>query len=123
MRKQHGMTFIGLVLMIAGLVFIAVIGMKLVPAYIEFMSVKNAIKKIGNEASLAEMSPKDIATEFDKSASIDYITVVKGSDLVIEKGESGKSVVSVDYQQVIPLVANVSALLDFSASTRTTGAQ
>ena len=34
MRKQQGMTFIGLVLMIAGIVFVAVIGMKLTPAYL-----------------------------------------------------------------------------------------
>ena len=40
MHKQTGMTFLGMVLMIAGIVFIAIIVMKLVPAYIEYFSVK-----------------------------------------------------------------------------------
>lgn len=34
MNKQRGMTFIGTVLMVAGIVFVAVIGMKMVPAYL-----------------------------------------------------------------------------------------
>ena len=118
MRKQHGMTFIGLVLIIAAGIFVAIIGIKITPAYIEFSSVKNLIKKIGAEPALADMSPKDIAAEFDKGADIAYVKVVTSKDLVIEKGESGRPVVSVDYQQVVPIIANVSALLDFSASTQ-----
>jgi Domain of unknown function (DUF4845) len=55
-------------------------------------------------------------TEFDKCANIGYVTVVKGTDLVIAKNESG-NVVSVQYQVTVPIVANASILLDFSAST------
>ena len=65
--KQSGMTFIGLVLVIAAIVFLAIIGMKVVPAYIEFSSVKSAIKYIANNAAFATMSKKEIASAFDKS--------------------------------------------------------
>ena len=117
MYKQRGMTFIGLVFVIAAIVFVAVIGMKLVPAYLEFMSVKKAIAKIANEPNFSEMKKNDIVDEFDRSATIDDIKVIKGSDLTVGKGDSGKPVVSADYQQVVPLVGNVSALLDFKTST------
>jgi hypothetical protein len=117
MHKQRGITFIGLVFVVAAIVFVAVIGMKLTPAYLEFMSVKKVITKIAHEPSFAEMSKKDIVDEFDKGATIDDIKVVQGSDLEITKQDSGKQVVSVQYQAVVPLVANVSALLDFKAST------
>jgi len=122
MHKQHGMTFIGLVFIIAAIVFVAVIGMKLTPAYLEFMSVKKAIAKIANDPAFAGMSKKDIIDEFDRSATIDDIRVVKGSDLQIAKGEAnaqGKPVVSVEYQAIVPLIANISALLDFETSTDT----
>jgi hypothetical protein len=122
MRKQHGMTFIGLVSVIAIIVFVAVIGMKLTPAYLEFMSVKKAIAKIANDPGFSGMSKRDIMDAFDKSATIDDIKSVKGSDLQIAKGEAdaqGKPVVSVEYQAVVPLIANVSALLDFETSTDT----
>ena len=122
MHKQRGMTFIGLVFVIAGIVFVAVIGMKLLPAYMEYMSVKKAITKIAKEPTFASMSNKDIVDTFDRSATIDNISVVKGRDLDITKDESG-TVVSVEYQTIVPLVANVSALLDFEATTdRTAGA-
>lgn len=117
MHKQRGITFIGLVFVVAAIVFVAVIGMKLTPAYLEFMSVKKVIAKIAREPSFAEMNKKDIADEFDKGALIDNIKVVGGSDLEITKQDSGKQIVTAQYQVVVPLVANVSALLDFKAST------
>ena len=114
--KQRGMTFIGLVLVIAAVVFLAVLGMKMTPAYIEFFGVKKIINKIANESNFNEMSKKEITQMFDNGASVGYITVIKGSDLVVEKGESG-NVVTAEYQVTIPIVANVSVLLDFNATT------
>ena len=114
--KQSGMTFIGLVLVIAAIVFLAIIGMKVVPAYIEFSSVKSAIKYIANNAAFATMSKKEIASAFDKSASTGYITVIKGADLIIEKNATG-NVVTADYQVTLPIVANASILLDFNATS------
>ena len=114
--KQAGMTFIGLVLVIAAVIFLAIIGMKVVPADIEFSSVKNAIQYVAKDAAFANMSKKEIASAFDKSASTSYITVIKGSDLIIEKTETG-NVVTAEYQVTIPIVANASVLLDFNATS------
>jgi hypothetical protein len=58
MYKQRGMTFIGLVLIIAGLIFVVSIGIKLYPPYVEFMTIKKAIKRIGSDSGFAEMTPK-----------------------------------------------------------------
>lgn len=117
MHKQRGITFIGLVFVIVALGFVAVMGMKLMPAYLEYFSVKNAIIKLSKEPSFASMSKKDIVDEFDRSATIDDIKVVAGKDLEVSKDDAGKPVVSIEYQATIPLIANVSALIDFSAST------
>lgn len=115
-NTQQGMTFIGLVLIIAVVIFLAVIGMKVFPAYMEFFGVKKIISKIGHEGNFNDMSKKDIIEEFDKGANIGYITVVSGADLVIEKSDKG-NVVSAQYQVTLPIVANASILLDFNAST------
>ena len=117
MRKPQGMTFIGLVLMIAGIVFVAVIGMKLTPAYLEFLSVKRAIAKIENDPSFANLNKNDIVSQFDRSAQIDDIRAIKGNELLIAKEEGGRPVVTAEYETVVPLVANVSALINFRAST------
>jgi hypothetical protein len=109
-HKQIGMTFIGMLIVVAALVCMAVVGMKVAPAYIEFMNVKNAIKKAADSADTS--SKKAVADAFGKSAAVDNISVITGNDLVVNNG-----VISVDYQVTIPIVANASILLDFSATS------
>lgn len=116
-KKQQGMTFLGLVIVVAAIVFLAMIGMKMVPAYIEFMGVKKAITRIAAEPDFNDMGKKEIMQAFDKAASATYVEVVKGSDLVIESGDAGK-VITVDYQVVKPIIANVSVQMDFHASSK-----
>lgn len=120
MHKQRGITFIGLVFVVVTVVLVAVMGMKLMPAYLEYFSVKKAIVKIANEPTFASMNKKDIVDEFDRSATIDDIRVVSGKDLEVSRDDAGKPVVSIEYQATVPLIANVSALIDFSASTAST---
>jgi hypothetical protein len=109
MYKQRGMTFIGFVIVAVIGLSIVLAGIKVSPAYIEFMTVKKIIAKIGNEPNFE--------AEFDKGANIGYVTVVTGKELAISKDSSGKRVVSVEYQVVKPLVGNLSALMDFKATT------
>ena len=117
MHKQKGMTFIGLVLVIAGIVFVAIIAMKLVPAYIEFFTVKKTLLALKTNGSLKSMGVTEIQKSFDKTTAVDDIKSVNGRDLDIAKDDAGNTTVAVEYQVVVPLVGNVSALLDFKAST------
>lgn len=116
MQKQRGMSFLGLVIVLAAVLSVVLAGVKIVPAYIEYFSVKKIIQKIGKEPGLNDMSKKEIADSFDRGADIGYVTVVTGNDLKITKDDRG-TVVSVEYQVVKPLAGNLSALLDFSASS------
>jgi Domain of unknown function (DUF4845) len=109
-QKQTGMTFLGMLIVIGALICVAIVGMKVLPAYLEFMNVKNAIKRA--VSSVDTVDKQSITAAFDKSAAVDNISVVKGKDLVV----SGNTA-SVDYQVTIPIVANASVLLDFSATS------
>ena len=116
-QSQSGMTFIGFIIIAVVLLSILLAGIKIVPDYIEFSGVKKAIQRIGNEPNFDAMSKKEIAAAFDKAAVATYVTVIKGSDLVVSKDESGKQVVTAEYQVVKPLAFNLSALMDFKATT------
>lgn len=114
MQKQQGMTFIGLVLMIAMIVFVAVIGMKVLPYYAEHMTIKKILHSVA-EDNVGK--PKSAIQEaFRKAASIDDIKSIDKTDLEISSTDAG-TVISTEYQVVVPLFANVSALLDFTASS------
>ncbi len=117
MRKQQGMSFLGLVIILAAVLSVVLAGIKVVPAYIEFMSVKKVMKKIANEPNLNDMTKKEIADEFDRGANIDYITVVTGKDIEFSADANGKTVATIEYQVVKPLAGNLSALMDFKATT------
>ena len=111
-KKQNGVTLLGLMLVSVVVIVFALVGMKVVPAYMEFLSVKKVLSTMKQEP-LAEMSEKDIRTSFDKRASIAYISVVKGSDLIIEKNGDKKELV-MEYQVIKPIAGNISVLIDFS---------
>lgn len=117
MRKQKGFTFWSLTFTVGTIAIIALLTMKLFPAYAEFFAIKKAINRLATEGSLATMDKRDIQRAFDRSSGIDDIHSIKPSDLEIKKNSSGDTIVTADYEVVIPLVANISALLTFHAST------
>lgn len=116
MKHQRGMTFIGWVVVLALVISDVLIGVKVVPAYIEYFSVKKVLATLANEPGFGTMSAKEIMDSFERRAAIDYINAVDSKDLEINKVD-GENVVSVEYSQKIHLVSNISIVLDFSAST------
>jgi Tfp pilus assembly protein PilE len=118
MQKQKGFTFWGFVFTVGPIIVVALLAMLLFPAYAEYFAIKKAINRIGAEPTLQSMSDGDIRAMMEKTMEIDFeIKSIKSSDLVIQRNERSGTTVSVDYEVVVPLVANISALLDFSATT------
>lgn len=117
MKNQKGMTFLGFVFIAIIAISLLLAGVKVVPAYIEFSSVKKVINGIGSKSNFDSMTNQEIIESFNKSASTNYITVVNGRDLNISKDASGKKIVAIEYEVVEPLAFNLSALMDFKAST------
>lgn len=115
-KNQRGATLIGMAFIAGALIFVAIIAMKMAPAYIEFVSVKKVLQAMQQE-SLSSLSKKEIKDSFDKRRNVAYVEVVSADDLIIEKNDTGNTVVSVQYQVTKPIIANVSVVMDFEAST------
>ncbi len=120
-RQQRGLSMIGFLLVAALVVMAAMLAMKLVPAYIEFFSVKKILVSMGQETSLQGKSNADIRSDFSRRTAADYVSVVKAEDLMVDRS-SGTPVVSVDYEFRTKLIGNVSLVVDFSASSDSTAA-
>ena len=113
---QRGLSMIGFLFVAVVLVFVAMLAMKLVPAYIEFFSVKKILATMGRESDLRSKSNADIRSDFVNRANVSYVTVVKPEELTIDRS-SGVPVISADYEFRTKLVGNASLVVDFSAST------
>lgn len=114
--QQRGLTMIGFLFVAVMLVIAAMLAMKLVPAYIEFFSVKKILATMGQEPDLRSKTNADIRNDFIRRASVGYVTVVKPEDLAIDR-RGGTPVVAAEYQFRTKLVGNVSLVVDFSASS------
>lgn len=116
MNRQRGVTFIGMVLIAGLIVFAAVIGIKLVPAYIEYATVVNILRDIANSPEGRSGNLKDIQASYRKHAQIDAIETVKAEDLDVDK-DGDQIVIRATYSTRVKLMGNVSACLDFTASS------
>lgn len=116
MKNQRGMSFISMMILIVLGISITLLVVKLTPSYIEFFSVKKVLSAMAKDSAFATMSPTEARNSFDRRATIDYIDSVNGKDLVVTK-ENGQNVATIEYSKRIPLVLNISACLEFDAST------
>lgn len=114
--RQRGLTMFSFLIVAMVVVFSALLAMKLIPAYMEFFTIKKILSDIGSKPEIRTMSNMDIRTAYGKRAMIDNITTVQPTDLEIER-QNGVSVVSVNYIYQTPLVGNVSLLVEFKASS------
>jgi len=114
--RQRGLTMFGFLFVAIVLVAIALLAMKLVPAYIEYFSVKKILATMGQESELRSKSNAEIRNDFSKRANVGYVTVVKPQDLSIDRSGGGP-VISADYEFRTKLLGNVSLVVDFSASS------
>jgi hypothetical protein len=115
MRKQRGVTLMGLIITLAVLGFLAVMAAKLMPAYIDYFAVKKMFATMEQAGDL-KLSVREIRKSFDTRNTIEDVRAVKGDDLEIGK-EGGETVVSVAWSVKIPMVANISTCLDFNVTT------
>ena len=114
-KESRGLSLTGLIIVLFIVVVVLLFGMKLIPAYIEYLTAKKAIDAIARDRTGAS-SPSEARRLFDSRAVIDNITVLKGSDLDITKDGSGL-VIGFAYRKEVPLVSNVGLYIDFAANS------
>jgi hypothetical protein len=114
MKQQHGLSLIGLLIISAIIIFVALIGFKLLPSYLEYFTVQRVVKDLGNSDELRGATVREVQSAFDRRATIDNITSIRGSELEVTKVGDGFEIVGT-WAARVPLFANVSACLDFEA--------
>ena len=113
-NMQRGVTVSGLVVWLFVIIIVALLGMRLVPAYMEYGTAKNAIDAIARERNAS--TPAEVRRAFESRAALDDITAVKAADLDITK-QGNDMVIGFSYRKEVPLFANIGVYLDFAANT------
>ena len=117
-HKQQGMTFIGMLFMLASIVVLGVLAMRIVPIYIENYEVKHSIR------SLAALPPEKFSISTASNVEllknklmnqlyISGIDTISRKDVSITPKSATQYEVSIDYTAKRQLVENISILIDF----------
>jgi hypothetical protein len=112
-KRQSGMSLIGLMFVGVIVVMLMMLGLKVVPAVVEYLAIERAVQKIKTEGSTV----REIRMAFERHATIDDIRSITSSDLEITK-DNDRVVISYAYANKIPILDNVSLVIDFSGTTR-----
>jgi len=116
MRNQEGLTLTGFILWAVLAFVVIVLGMKIGPAYLEYMTIKKQFKTMAEDPEIQNGSPHEIRGRFFLRAAVTDMPSITNDNLVIEKVD-GKVVLSADYTRCERIIANLRACMDFKASS------
>lgn len=112
-NKQQGMSFFGFILLAAGFIFVAILGMKLAPAYMHNAQIEHIFQAIVNDPEMQNGGVKEVKASFSKRATMDSITEITPDDIEVGK-DGGRLILSASYSLKIPVAGNISLLLEFN---------
>jgi Tfp pilus assembly protein PilE len=116
-NHQHGMTFIGLLCILALLGVVVYAGIRLAPLYLNYMKVARTMESVATEVKGENPDPAAIRNLIDRHFNIEDPTVVTVKDIEITRDQDGVQM-HVAYDDVVPYVANVSLSVHFEKTVK-----
>lgn len=115
-RAQRGITLIGLLAWAFVICVVALIGMKVTPAVLEYQTITRMVNKAANEGG---STVAEIRAAYDRAAQIEYgVEAIKSSgDLDITK-ENEKIVIRFAYDKEIELIDPVYLVIKFEGQSK-----
>jgi len=116
-NHQQGMTFIGLLFVLAMAGVIVYAGIRLAPIYLNYMKVVRAMDGVAAEIKGDNPDPATIRGLLDRHFTIDDPTGIDVKDIEITKDDGGVQM-HVAYDDAAPYVANVSLSVHFEKTVK-----
>ncbi|MBU0499502.1 MAG: DUF4845 domain-containing protein [Gammaproteobacteria bacterium] len=115
-RDQRGMSLIGFLIVVALVIFTALLAMKLGPYYLRHNTIKSVLDGIRDEPGITKMAPGQIKDMVMRRLDINSVYNFDRKSLNVTK-DKGFYVIAVDYEVREHVVGNADALLTFKDKT------
>ena len=123
-KNQNGMSLIVLLVIIGLFGYGVYVGIKLVPEYLEFHTIRTAVNSVGDEMKTRSISKSQYIDLLERRLNVNYVDMfeLKPSRDGCDKSKKevftykrGKKdiLLGVNYEKRIPMLANVDFLLSF----------
>jgi len=116
LNKQGGISLSGLIGALAVIGVAGIFAMRMVPAYIEYSAIKSGIAQVKSSGG----SIREMQQAFNRHTSVNDVEAVRGQDLVFTR-DGEETQISFAYEKRLPLMGNVSLLIDFAGTTDPSG--
>lgn len=110
-QRGVGGLFFLLILILIGVV--AVMGMRIVPMYVEHFTVRSTLEGLKDDPEVRQMGPAEIRQSIERRFDINNVTAVGKKDLKIRQ-ERNATIIEVAYEVRKPLVGNLDVVGNFS---------
>ena len=110
---QRGISIVGLLLLVVVIGFLGIVGLRVLPTFVEYRAIQSAVKK----AKASANTVPEMVKAFDRSATIDDITTLAGKDLDFKKIDDD-IVISYAYTKKIPLFGPVNLTIDYAGNSK-----
>lgn len=114
--REQGLTLFGFLVVLIVLLFGAMLGMRVVPAYYEHQRIQSILNAMRESGATSDASDLELRASFDRRAQIEDIHSVTARDLSIDKESDGK-IVHVEYVAKVPLFEHVYLMIEFASSS------
>ena len=115
-RKENGLTLIGFLIALAVALFFAYAGMRIVPMYLEYHALGNALSKLENDPGARNMTPQKIKQSISNSLWASYANNnIKPEHIKVSKKSGGVNV-RVAYEVRKPFLGNIDIIGSFDKS-------
>jgi hypothetical protein len=116
-QRQRGMTFIGLLCILALCGVIGYAGIRLIPVYLNYMKIARTMDMTATEVKGDNPEPGAIYRILDRHWQVEDPTAVAVKDIEITKDGTGVQM-HVAYDDTVPYVGNVSLSVHFDKTVR-----
>jgi len=112
MRRQAGMTTLGVAILVAFIGIFAFAALRLTPVYLNYMKVVSVVSGVYDEYDGTKPTRAAIRQSISRRFDIDSVGVIRAKDVTVTTVDGGYEVAAV-YSHKAPFIANISFVVDF----------
>jgi type II secretory pathway pseudopilin PulG len=120
MNQERGMTLISLLFVLALAACAALVGFKVIPAYIDYFTIKHSLESVLAEG--ADQSDADLRKTMDARLNVNYIQDITARDMEINR-DNGALTLSVPISRKEHLFGGISVCVDLDATASAKASQ
>lgn len=113
LRQQRGIGLIAVLFWLGLGAFVLTLGVRLGPPYMQFLTVKSAMKAVSEDVELKGKGRAEILSSLGRRLEVNSVSGLPPQAFSVEQKDSGTKLIA-DYEVRVPLFFNVDAVMTFN---------